>query len=163
MDNKFYQVSLSDKIKSEMNKDVSLLNVNKHNTPLNANEFNEFYDWAIKKYGNKDAILYEIGNYDLQGAWKDMKNGAEWYTQTISNPQLQGETHLPDIYKKPNHITFSEESKYSNDINKGGRWVDENGVKYFSPSNNTVKLYGEKYLKDYFNKYEKEYNIKINK
>jgi hypothetical protein len=86
-----------------------------------------------------------MGSYDLQGAWKDIKAGKLKF-----DPQTG---HLPDTYKKPNHITFSNESKYSDGKTFiGGKWEEypqptPSGKKWkFKVSPQTLNLYGKDYL-----------------
>lgn len=99
-----------------------------------------------------DNVLYEMGSYDLQGAWKDIKAGKIQFDPNTG--------HLPDTYKKPNHITFSNESKYHNgkDFN-GGQW-EQNGNRWkFKVSPQTVQLYGKDYLQKYFSENEKDVDL----
>ena len=70
---KLLQLALTDKIRGEMTKDPSLKYVSNYNTGLTQQEFNEFWNWAKQRYGDKDRVLYEMGAYDLQGAWKAIK------------------------------------------------------------------------------------------
>jgi hypothetical protein len=89
--NSLLQLPLTDKIRNESKQDKSLKHVNEFNTGLNPNELKEFHDWGIQRYGGLDNVLYEMGNYDLQGAWKDIKSGK------IKFDPSNG--HLPDTYK----------------------------------------------------------------
>ena len=60
-------------------------------------------------------------------------------------------THGPDTYKKPNHPTFSNESKYSTPENPGGVWLGPN----FMPSANQISTPQKvKKLKDYWSRVE---------
>ena len=151
---KLFQLAITDKIRQESIKDPSLKYVSNFNTGLNQQEFDEFWNWAKQRYGDQERVLYEMGNYDLQGAWKAIKN------KEIDFDPKTG--HLPDTYKKPNHITFSNESKY-HDGKKfvGGQW-QQNGRKWkFKPSPLTLKLYGEDYLIKYFSEKEKRSYFRI--
>ena len=60
--------------------------------------------------------------------------------------------HLPDTYKKPNHITFSNESRYAN--GQGGEWIQTPNGWQFTPSEQTLNRYGKEKLKNYFLNYE---------
>lgn len=77
-----------------------------------------FQNWK-SKYAPNDSG----GDYDLEGAYKagikpDSKGG-----------------HFPDTFKKTNHPTFSNESKYSTPETPGGTWgVDAKGSNTFTPS-----------------------------
>lgn len=149
-----FRVPANENIRKEMGSNPNLSNVEKFNTPLSINEMNEFYDWAKSKYGNEDEILRQMGSYDLQGAWRAMKSGQ------IKEDPATG--HLPDTYKKPNHITFSNESIYSNEKTPGGQWSQTDGKWQYAPSEYTKKLHGEKAIQSYFQKYEPD-SILINK
>lgn len=149
---KLLQLALTDKIRQESAKDPSLKYVSNYNTGLNQQEFNEFWNWANDRYKGHDNVLYEMGAYDLQGAWKDIKAGKIQFDPNTG--------HLPDTYKKPNHITFSNESKYHNgkDFN-GGQW-EQNGNRWkFKVSPQTVQLYGKDYLQKYFSENEKDVDL----
>jgi hypothetical protein len=63
------------------------------------------------------------GDYDLEGA----------YRAGIKPDSESG--HFPDTFKKTNHPTFSNESKYSTPETPGGTWgVDAKGRNTFTPS-----------------------------
>lgn len=155
---KLLQLSLTDKIRNESAKDPSLKHVSNYNTGLNQDEFNEYWKWANDRYKGQDNVLYEMGAYDLQGAWKDIKAGKIKF-----DPQTG---HLPDTYKKPNHITFSNESKYNDGKTfVGGQWEEypqatPNGKKWkFKASPQTLSLYGKDYLQKYFSENEKDVDL----
>lgn len=81
-------------------------------------------------------------DYDMRGAWKA---GA---TQGANG-------HLPDTWKKPNHITFSNESIYHGvDGNQGGQWQQAGGKWSFTPSPTNLKNTPQATLQQYFQKYE---------
>lgn len=135
------QMKLTDKIKQEYKKDPQLKYVSDYNTGLNKNEFNEFWKWAKDRYGSQDNVLYEMGAYDLQGAWRDIKEG-----KIDFDPETG---HLPDTYKKPNHPTFSNESRYSSNETPGGEWEKIGDRWKYKPSKYTLENYGKKYVTDY--------------
>lgn len=85
-------------------------------------------------------------DYDLRGAYK---------AGLLDN--VEEGMHLPDTFKKPNHITFSKESKYYEDGMWAGEWVDNNTFKI---PLNTPKAKLAK-LKEYFAKYEPGARIMI--
>ena len=149
---KLLQLALTDKIRQESAKDPSLKYVSNYNTGLNQQEFNEFWNWAKQRYGDQDRVLYDMGAYDLQGAWKAIKN-----KEIDFDPQTG---HLPDTYKKPNHITFSNESRYHNGKDfVGGQW-QQNGQRWsFTPSPQTIQLYGKNYLQKYFKENEPDTDL----
>lgn len=66
--------------------------------------------------------LGDVRNYDLRGAWRE------------SPKSISSTGHLSDKWKKPNHPTFSSESKYSTSQTPGGDWVFANGGWSFVPS-----------------------------
>ena len=89
-------------------------------TPLSSNEEEQFKLWK-DKYAPKDSGE----DYDLRGAFKagltpDSETG-----------------HWPDTYKKPNHPTFSDQSKFAKDYpDKAGSWNKEEFISAgsFDPS-----------------------------
>jgi len=82
-----------------------------------------------------------------------------------SNPKaamefIKPDTHAPDTFKLPNHITFSDESMYHNDKTLGGKWSFENGKDVFYASSLNIKnAGGAEKLQKYFN--ENEPNVKL--
>jgi hypothetical protein len=88
-----------------------------YNTPLSPQEEAMFQAWAQKM-----GRLGDLHDYDLRGAWKanakDAMNG-----------------HLPDTFKKPNHPTFSQESRYHGiDGALGGKWTQKGSRWVFQAS-----------------------------
>lgn len=80
-----------------------------YDTQLTGNEEADFYKWK-QQYAPNDSGL----DYDLRGAFK---------AGIKPNPKTG---HWPDTYKKPNHPTFSVESKYAKDApDKAGKWSGE--------------------------------------
>ena len=138
---KLLQLALTDKIRGEIQRDPSLKFVSNYNTGLTQDEFNEFWKWANDRYKGQDNVLYEMGAYDLQGAWKDIKAGK------IQFDPVNG--HLPDTYKKPNHPTFSNESRYHSKETPGGKWEQVGNRWKFYPSKYSVSNYGQDYIKRY--------------
>ena len=114
----------------------------RYNTPLNSKERKEFQKWAAdqsEKLGRD--VLRDLYDYDLQGAWKD------GFARSDNG-------HLPDTYKKPNHPTFSDQSKYDGAEGiKGGTWgTDEQGRDTFTPGEGA--LWDRQRLQEYFQKVE---------
>lgn len=120
---------------------------NKYNTKLSPAEEADFQKWAVQNNKTKDTF-----DYDLRGAWKEGSAGT-------------GGAHSPDTYKKPNHPTFSNQSKYNGAEGKtGGEWVQQPGGSYtFNASDANVQNMGEQGLRNYFNKYEKGNAVNIPK
>ena len=86
----------------------------RYNTPLSATEEAQYQKWVKTLPVN----LRDDYDYDLRGAWL-----------AKVKPDQYG--HMPDLYKKPWHPTFSMESYYSVPPNEGGDWDEDN----FIPSN----------------------------
>lgn len=85
-----------------------------YDTKLTAEDEKKFLAWK-KEYAPKDSGY----DYDLRGAFK---------AGLKPNPKSG---HWPDTYKKPNHPTFSNESKYAKDRpDLAGHWE---GDKYIPP------------------------------
>lgn len=104
-----------------------------YNTSLSAEDEIEFQDWAAT--ANRLNDLY---NYDLRGAW------------LAGYRDVSG--HFPDTYKKPNHPTFSDESRYHHqDGYAGGHWSEVAGVThYLCTETNLYFNGGRSGLTDYF-------------
>lgn len=84
-----------------------------YNTKLSGDEEKSFQKWK-----SRVAPRDSGEDYDLRGAYKGQaaqaKNG-----------------HWPDTYKKPNHPTFSNQSRYApNAPDKAGSW---DGDRYIPP------------------------------
>ena len=122
------------------NKDLNDFTMS-HNTELTPEEEVKFNQWA----GDRKADVYD---YDLKGYFKE-------------NPDVPlTNAHLVDKYKKPNHITFSNESQYANEITPGGQWENLGRGKFnFIPATHTVERYGPDQLKGYFSEHEKSSNL----
>jgi len=138
---KLLQVALTDRIRNEVARDHSLKFVSNYNTGLTQDELNEFWKWANDRYKGQDNVLYEMGAYDIQGAWKDIKAGK------IQFDPVNG--HLPDTYKKPNHPTFSNESRYHSKETPGGKWEQKGNRWNYYPSKYSVSNHGQDYIKRY--------------
>lgn len=85
-----------------------------YETKLSDQDEQRFQAWK-KRFAPNDSGA----DYDLRGAFKaGLKPGADG--------------HWPDTFKKPNHETFSDESKYArgDDARKAGHWNGDN----FSPA-----------------------------
>ena len=69
------------------------------------------------------------------------------------SPDQRG--HLPDTFKMPNHMTFSNESVYAKGQDSGaGNWNKINGKWYFTPGNVNLRFHSWPQIQDYFKKYE---------
>lgn len=89
----------------------------KFNTELTPIEKIHYKLWLEAGFGNPR----DIGVYDLQGYWKS----GQWKNNT------DPDNHGSDEFKKPNHPTFSAESKYSKQKGGseyiGGVWREDGG------------------------------------
>ena len=101
----------------------------------------QFQDGGVKRpsfeeyYKTVPQDKNDTTSYSLREAFKELP-----YSQMkefANNPNA----HLGDTYKLPNHPTFSNESKYSNEKTPGGEWIQLNGKWYFEHSNFTNKHY----------------------
>jgi hypothetical protein len=63
--------------------------------------------------------------------------------------------HMPDTYKLPNHITFSDESLYHVGENEGGHWSQLADDRWsFTPGPTNLKYHSMQEMRDYFKKHE---------
>jgi hypothetical protein len=93
-----------------------------------------FQEWVA------DHNLHPSTDYDLKAAY-----------EAGLQPDERG--HLPDTYKLPNHITFSDESKFND--GGAGKWTQDGSGRWtFTPGPTNLKYHSVQELKDYFKKYE---------
>jgi hypothetical protein len=113
----------------------------KYNTPLKPAEKKEYQKWLM----TLPEYQRNARDYDLQGAFKAGLNPAE-------------NGHFPDAFKKPNHPTFSDQSKYSGvEGHVGGSWSKlANGQWAFTPGVSKVRepMWSPEDLKAYFSRVE---------
>lgn len=122
------------------------------NTPLSLDQQFEF----DSKYGAGDSY-----DYDMQGFH-------------AANPDVKMDEgqHFPDTFKKPNHPTFSTESKYhgtavdakakyrddgeiEGKTHEGGEWeLLDNNKFAFTPGRTNLEHHSTQELIDYFKKHE---------
>jgi hypothetical protein len=117
--------------------DPEMMYMDQYNTPLNKKEQASFDKWVgdeNKKQGRN--IMMDKGAYDVQGFWK---SGA-WKDR-------DSDGHGTDVYKKPNHPTFSTESQYIDENNPGGIWGEDGS--YHAPASHKA-LYDQEYYKRTF-------------
>ena len=139
--------------------DAELFFLELYNTELTADELLEYYVWR-NTLSQRRSILnnttpeeeltrldMDRGAYDIQGFWKsgDYKN-------------TDSDGHGSDKWKKPNHVTFSNESKYAKNYElpegeednrseyEGGLWNSDGG---YVPSEHN--MYGNERLHREFN------------
>ena len=120
----------------------------KYNTPIPADKQNNFNNWvsnSIAKTGKSplnDRYDYDVNGFFLSGAGKD-SNG-----------------HSTDLYKKPNHPTFSNESMYhGKDGYQGGSWITQGGKTFYQPSTTNILLHGRDNLHKYFSSTEPDIQL----
>lgn len=106
-------------------------------TKLDPEKEKEFRSWAIKR-----GIDRDLEDYDLRGAWM---------AKAVPEPTTDGKKpHGTDLYKKPWHPTFSNESIYAAKIPGAGRW--EQGRFVVGPANLRYRSWQD--LSSYFQKHE---------
>lgn len=121
-----------------MNEDMTA----RYNTPLSPQEERAFQQWAVKQKRAGDTY-----DYDLRGAWK-----------TSAQEATNG--HLPDTWKKPNHPTFSSESRYSSAQMPGGKWIEgKGGAWVFQASPYNVRAMTREGLERYFREAEPDAHL----
>lgn len=99
-------------------------------------------------------------DYDYEGFYNDKGAFLQWLTEEIKNP---GKAHFTDKYKRPNHLTFSEESVYSGqDDVVGGKWSNRQGKFTYTPSMYNINQNGgvDKYIEK-FNRYEPDTRLDL--
>lgn len=99
-----------------------------------------YKDWLEKQSQLQGRdVSQDEQEYDLEGYYNSLK----------ATPNEMG--HLPDTFKKPNHPTFSDQSKYNVPIiQQGGSW-DGNS---FTPSEHNLKNMRRDHMQSYFNEVE---------
>lgn len=120
-------------------KDPEMMFKDKYNTSLTKEEEEEFNNWikTESKQQGRD-IMMDKGAYDIQGFWKS----GDWKKRDADN-------HGTDTWKKPNHPTFSNQSKYHGAGGwYGGNWTEQAG---YQPSKQTLNNYGLDYYNWLFN------------
>ena len=109
-----------------------------YNTQLDQDQESNFKSWATQN--NKLGDLYD---YDLRGAFK-------------AGVGTDPNGHMTDLYKKPNHPTFSTNSQYHGvDGYVGGQWMPgTNGTWGYQPSPQHLQMWNPEELQDYFSRVE---------
>ena len=122
-----------------------------YNTDLSPKAEEKFQAWLKEQSKAKGRDMSkDLMDYDLRGFWKSGAHAEE------------KSGHGPDTYKKPNHPTFSDESKYSGMLAPqggnymGGKWdKDDDNNDTFTPSEHSLKyLNSPDKLKEYMAKRE---------
>ena len=115
----------------------------KNNTSLDPKEEKLFMKWA-----EKTGKIRDLYDYDLRGFWK-------------SGAGLAENGHGSDMFKKPNHPTFSDQSQYNTPETTGGTWAQTpKGQTMFTPSSYNLQNMSAPSLQKYFKQVEP--NVMLN-
>jgi len=129
---------------------------NQYNTQLSPADESKYEKWRQQQSNvvNRDLSKDE-NDYDLRGFWQEHPNFS----------YADKKQHLNDTYKKPNHPTFSKESKYSGtDGYTGGEWVEgKNGDWSYVASPTNLKMRSEIQMQDYFKRVEPDVKLDTSK
>lgn len=107
-------------------------------TALTTEQEAAYQQWRSRLPDN----LQGDADYDLRGAF-------------LANASAESNGHLTDEFKKPNHMTFSDGSRYSAPQQQGGRWVEDgNGGWGFWASPFNVEQHGMTGISEYFRNQE---------
>jgi hypothetical protein len=112
---------------------------NQYNTKLSPADETRFQQWA-----KANPRLGNTYDYDSRGFW-------------LSGAKQAANGHGSDEWKKPNHTTFSDLSRYNGvDGYQGGHWAQQKDNSYtFTPSQTNLKFTDPDDLRSYFSKQEK--------
>lgn len=120
-----------------------------YNTPLSPTEQASFRNWAAQRYKTTGRNpLNDMYDYDVQGFWK-------------SGAANAANGHGTDLFKKPNHPTFSNESMYAGQAGPagqpmtGGRWFPNS----YQPSPTNLQSHSPQELSSYFRQVEPDYHL----
>lgn len=129
----------------------------------------------FQQHVSEIPVLGNSIDYDSRGWWLNQmrQQGASAFRNMASDPQKSleymktsvptGDQHWTDMFKKPNHPTFSTGSIYHNaDGYIGGVWTQTpkknhvgDPIFEFYPSSTNIEMTGAQNLMDYWNKVEK--------
>jgi hypothetical protein len=122
----------------------------RYNTKLTPEQEAAFQEWgrrmAAQSGGRSPAD--DTYDYDMRGFWA-AANG---------DPKFADNGHAGDVFKKPNHPTFSDQSQYHGvDGYEGGTWGGgQNGEPWtFTPGRTNLETHGAEELQRYFDEREK--------
>lgn len=117
---------------------------NQYNTALSPQDEAAYQAWGKQQAATPERNgrnpASDTYDYDMRGFWK-------------SGMKFAGNGHGGDLYKKPNHPTFSNQSQYSGrDGYKGGTWSGgQDGAPWgFTPSQTNLNNTGVAGLERYF-------------
>lgn len=116
------------------------------NTQLTPDEEAAYQAWGAEQAAtrkDKRNPAADVYDYDMRGFWK---SGGEFSAEN---------GHAGDAYKKPNHPTFSNLSRYSTEDVPGGRWARlKDGSWTFAPSPHNLRMHTPESLQRYFSEQE---------
>lgn len=117
-----------------------------YNTALDAQHLADYQKWL----GTQSLGPNPVYDYDMQGAW-------------LAGVDRAGNGHFPDTYKKPNHPTFSDESRYSGQEGLvGGQWLqDDTGRWVFVASPTNLEFRSPEELQRYFREVEPDSTLRL--
>ena len=79
------------------------------------------------------------------------------YIAKYGKPDQSKGQHLTDEYKLPNHITFSDQSRYHSQAQDGGKWQQGGSGQWnFTPSEYNLSQHSPEEYKAYFSQYERK-------
>ena len=79
------------------------------------------------------------------------------YIAKHGTPDQSKGQHLTDEYKLPNHITFSDQSRYHSQAQDGGKWQQGGSGQWnFTPSAYNLSQHSPEEYKAYFSQYERK-------
>src|SRR5574342_270175 len=116
-----------------------------YNTQLSQGDEERFQRWVQRQSERTGRdIGMDLYDYDLRGWWRRNQSAN------------MSDAHLPDTYKKPNHPTFSDESRYhGEDGLHGGTWERQSdGSFIFTPGRTNLAMHDPDYLSRYFERAE---------
>jgi|GEM_PF-2018669 len=122
---------------------------NEYNTPLTPEQRKGLYEYLLNmSLAEQRNRFNDMNDYDMAGAY-------------INNLAQKGEDgFFYDIYKKPNHPVFSDDSQYNGvDGHYGGHWTDgtdEYPGGTFTPSEWNLKNMPAEEMQQYFDRFEPE-------
>jgi hypothetical protein len=110
-----------------------------YNTKLSVDEEAAYLKWAADLGAAQGRdVGRDVADYDMRGFYKSGKAQSE-------------NGHFTDEFKKPNHPTFSDQSKYhGKDGNQGGTWEEKDGAYTFTPGKTNLAHHTAAELADYF-------------
>ena len=129
-------------------RDPELMYHDYYNTDLGDLEesaYQIYLDYQNRERGRD--LDWDQGAYDGRGFWR-------------SGASLGSNGHATDTYKKPNHPTFSNESKYADQYNPGGVWSPNKPYTY-TPSNRTKSLYRKEQIQYHLQDDTDQYGTKL--